>query len=84
MKLISRLLFIILLSILGVGFYIKEFVNYSDGEKVIGLGVLWGAFIFLPVFLYHRWKGKDISNYMFTSKNIKKMAEEKKESTENQ
>ena len=60
------------------GYYVKELINYKEGEKIIGLGVLFGAFIYLPIFLYHRWKNKNISDYMFTDDYMKKMTDKKK------
>ena len=47
-----------MLGIILRGYYVKELVDYKDGEKIIGLGVLFGAFVYLPIFLYHRWKNK--------------------------
>ena len=43
MKYILRILFFCLLGILGRGYYVKELLDYKDGEKIIGLGVLFGA-----------------------------------------
>ena len=37
------------------------------------MGVLFGAFIYLPLFLYHRWKDKKISDYTLTNENLSKM-----------
>jgi len=34
---------------------------------------LTSAFLFLPLFLYHRWKGKRLEDYTLTEENLKKM-----------
>jgi hypothetical protein len=47
-----------------VGFYIKE-QGEKMGEIIIGIDVLVVAFILMPLFLYHRYKNKDLSNFRF-------------------
>ena len=74
MKYILRILFFCLLGILGRGYYVKELHDYKEGEKIIGLGVLFGAFVYLPFFLYHRWKDKNIGDYTLTDENMRKMS----------
>mgnify|MGYP003115074378 CR=1 FL=1 len=46
-------------------------VDYS--EKLIGFGVLGLFFVAFPLFAYHRWKDKDIKDYMLTQENLDKM-----------
>ena len=48
-------------------------MDYNQGEKIIGMGVLFGAFIYLPLFLYHRWKDKKISDYTLNNEYLSKM-----------
>ncbi|MGB2514555.1 MAG: hypothetical protein ACPIAA_06520, partial [Flavobacteriaceae bacterium] len=47
-------------------------LNFEIGERIIGLTVLCGAFIFMPLFLYHRWKGKQLKDYTLSEENLKK------------
>nr|WP_321229019.1 hypothetical protein [uncultured Psychroserpens sp.] len=56
------------------GFFMK--VAYS--EKLIGFGVIGLFFIVFPMFAYHRWKDKDIKDYMLTKENLDKMRENQK------
>ena len=84
MKYILRLLFLGFLVVLGRGYYVNELLDYKAGEKIIGLGVLFGAFVYLPLFLYHRWKDKIISDYTLTEKNMAKMTQKKKKSIDSQ
>ena len=73
MKYVLRILFITFLAVLSRGYYVKETLDYNQGEKIIGMGVLLGAFIYLPLFLYHRWRDKKISDYTLTKENFSKM-----------
>lgn len=72
-----KFLLILLLLIMGavaVGFYYKEGLEANaTGDKIIGIAVLVGTFIFMPLFLYHRWKGKRLQDYTLTPENIKRM-----------
>jgi len=47
---------------LGYGFYIKS-TGDANGEIIIGLGVLMIAFVLMPLFIYHRYKNKDLSSF---------------------
>ena len=69
------LLFISILISLASGIYFKNSVDAIIGERIIGFTVLTGAFIFLPLFLYHRWKDKRLQDYTLTEENLKKMKE---------
>ncbi len=41
--------------------------------KVIGSGVVFLFFIVFPVFSYHRWKNKKVSDYLLNQENLDKM-----------
>jgi len=44
-----------------------------DIEKLFGFGVAGMFFIVFPLFSYHRWKDKNIKDYMLTKENLDKM-----------
>jgi hypothetical protein len=73
MKLFLKIFFFSLLSCLIIGFYIKTFENSNDGNKIIGFTVLTAAFIFMPIFLVHRWKGKKLKDYTLSKENLDKL-----------
>ena len=64
MKYILTTLLILIAAGFIVGFYIKEQGN-PMGEIVIGIDVLVVAFILMPLFLYHRYKNKDLKDFKF-------------------
>jgi hypothetical protein len=58
----------------GYGFYLKITEETPDmADKIIGLSVLFSTFIFMPLFLYHRWKGKDIKDYVLDREKMEEM-----------
>ena len=67
------LLFISILISLAGGIYFKNSVDTVIGERIIGFTVLTGAFIYLPLFLYHRWKDKRLQDYTLSEENLKKI-----------
>jgi len=78
MKCFLTILLILVFAGIGTGFYIKS-IDFSKGELIIGLSIATGVFVLMPLFIYHRWKNKDMKDYMLTRKNIEKMNDFKKE-----
>ena len=72
MKLLLKLLFIIVLTLMAYGFYLNK-NEMPIGEKFIGISVFIGAFIYMPFFLFYRWKDKSLKDYTLTEENIKKI-----------
>ncbi|MBL6669389.1 MAG: hypothetical protein ISP72_04635 [Flavobacteriaceae bacterium] len=73
MKILLRCLFIGISFGLIYGTYHKSVVDLRVGEKIIGFTVVFAAFVFLPIFLYHRWKGKRLKDYTLSEENLKKI-----------
>ena len=77
MKYIIRILLFIVLGFIAYGYYHKN--NGSEqGDKWIGIGILIMAFVLMPLFIYHRYKNKNLNDYMF------KIDKKDSENTENQ
>ena len=47
-----------------LGTKVSAQVGDTNGEIIIGISVLCVAFILMPLFIYHRYKGKDLSNFI--------------------
>ena len=75
MKYVLWILFLFILIFLVYGFSIKTPID-SSGDKYIGLAVLGLFFIWMPLFIYHRYKGKDIKKYMINDETFKKIKDE--------
>ena len=57
---------------MAAGFYVKSF-DEATGDIIIGLSILAGTFVLMPLFIYHRWKNRKVKDYMLTRENIEKM-----------
>ena len=66
------MLFWSLASLLVSGLYLKGKGTSDKSEVLIGLSVFALSFLYLPFFLYYRYKGKDLSKYTFDYKKLKK------------
>lgn len=73
MKTALKILFINIIISLIAGFYVKTFENALLGNKIIGFTVLTAAFVFMPLFLVHRWKGKKLKDYTLSKENLEKL-----------
>jgi len=62
MKIVLKIILAIILIFAAFGFY-TNFNNEGEGEKYIGIGVLLFAFVLMPLFIYNRYKGKDLTQY---------------------
>ena len=72
MRIFLNVLFWSLASLLVSGLYLKGKGTSDKSEVLIGLSVFALSFLYLPFFLYHRYKGKDLSKYTFDYKKLKK------------
>ena len=74
MKWFLRIFFVLVLANICVGYAIRQ-DDMPLGEKWIGLSVAIGFFIYMTIFLVHRWKGKQLKDYTLSPENLKKMKE---------
>ena len=84
MKYLIQILFICILFGFGSGIYVKSQINDLSGDQILGVTVLFTVFILFPLFIYHRSKGKKMSDYMFTKEKIDKMSNKDKKYPDNQ
>jgi len=78
-KLFIKIVAIVVISLLSVGIYMQS-KSLPQGEKITGISVLLLAFVLLPLFLYYRFRNKNLKDYMLTKENIDKMIEKSKKS----
>ena len=63
MKIVINIVLIIVVGVVAAGYYLKT-TDYENADGVIGVGILIMAFILMPLFLIHRYKGKDLNKYV--------------------
>lgn len=77
MKYVIIVLFIAIVIATGTGLYLITFEeNEKLGNIVMGITVLASSFILMPLFIYHRWKGKKLKDYTLSRENLDKMKDQ--------
>ena len=77
MKFVILFILMLFLGMLSTGFYLKNSGD-ANGDIIIGIGVLIVAFILMPLFIYHRYKNKNLKDFTFDK--FKKDLEERSKS----
>jgi len=72
MKVFLYAVFIIVVLTVSTGFYLQS-SNDELAHQLIGGGIAGLFFIWMPSFIYHRWKNRSIKDYMLTQDNIERM-----------
>ena len=72
MKTAVRIILILNILILATGFYL-QYKEVAFAEKVIGFGVLLTVFVLLPLFLYYRYRNKNLQDYLLTQDKFEKL-----------
>ena len=75
MKILLIILFLLIVACVAFGFYIKP-EDYTTGEFCIGIGIAVLFFLWMPLFIYYRWRNRSFKDYMLTKENVDKMREE--------
>jgi hypothetical protein len=74
MKWFLRIFFVLVIANIIAGYVIRQ-DDLAFGEKWIGFSVATGFLVYMPIFLVHRWKGKQLKDYTLSTENLKKMKE---------
>ena len=72
MKYFLTILLIAIIVGLGIGHYLKT-EDPETGNLIIGVSISTLFFVLMPLFIYHRWKNRDVKDYMLNKENIEKM-----------
>ncbi len=70
MKTALKILFIIFLLWMFTGAYLLN-IEHPKAQIVMGLGVLYMAFILMPIFIYYRYKDDQYKKYIINDNKIK-------------
>ena len=77
MKLVLKILFIIFLVWMCVGFYLLE-IEHEKAKIVMGLGVFFLSFILMPTFIYHRYKNDRYKKYIINDEKLREAFKNRK------
>ncbi|MFT6869563.1 MAG: hypothetical protein ACJAYY_001989 [Paraglaciecola sp.] len=70
MKLVINVMFGIFLVWMITGLYLVN-TDHEKAQIVMGLGVLYFAFLFMPFFIYYRYRDGKYKKYILTDEKLK-------------
>lgn len=70
MKLVLKIMFIIFLVWMIAGIYLLN-IEHEKAQIVMGLGVFYFSFLFMPFFIYYRYKDGKYKKYILNDKKLK-------------
>lgn len=76
MKLVLKILFIIFILWMCIGFYLLK-TEHPKAEIVMGLGVFYLSFLLMPIFIYHRYKDGKYKKYQLNDQKLKELMKNK-------
>ncbi|WP_438977666.1 hypothetical protein [Polaribacter sp.] len=70
MKLALKIMFVIFIAWMITGAYLIN-TEHQKAQVVMGLGVLYLSFIFMPLFIYYRYKDGKYKKYIINDEKLK-------------
>jgi hypothetical protein len=70
MKLIIKIMFIVFIVWMLVGAYLIH-IAHEKAEVVMGLGVLYMSLVFMPCFIYYRYRDGKYKKYILNDQKLK-------------
>lgn len=70
MKLILKIMFVIFLVWIIIGLYLIN-TAHENAEIVMGLGVFYFSFLFMPFFIYYRYRDGKYKKYILNDQKLK-------------
>lgn len=70
MKLVLKIMFVIFLIWVTIGIYLIN-IEHEKAQIVMGLGVFYFSFLFMPIFIYYRYKDGKYKKYILNDQKLK-------------
>lgn len=70
MKLLLKILFVIFLIWMAIGAYLIN-TEHEKAQIVMGLGILFLSFLFMPLFIYYRYKNGKYKKYIINDDKLR-------------
>ena len=70
MKLALKIMFVIFLIWMAIGIYLSN-TGHETAEVVMGLGVFYFSFLFMPFFIYYRYRDGKYKKYILNDQKLR-------------
>jgi multisubunit Na+/H+ antiporter MnhC subunit len=71
MKLALKIMFVIFLVWMIIGFYLIN-TEHQEAQVVMGLGVFYFSFLLMPLFIYYRYRDGKYKKYILNDEKLMK------------
>ena len=71
MKLTLKIMFVIFLVWIVIGLYLLN-IEHQKAQVVMGLGVFYFSFLFMPFFIYYRYRDGKYKKYILNDEKLRK------------
>ena len=71
MKLALKIMFVIFLVWMTIGFYLIN-TEHQEAQVVMGLGVFYFSFLLMPLFIYYRYRDGKYKKYILNDEKLMK------------
>jgi len=69
MKLALKIMFVIFLVWMTIGFYLIN-IEHQKAQVVMGLGVFYFSFLLMPLFIYYRYRDGKYKKYILNDEKL--------------
>lgn len=70
MKLVLKIMFVIFLVWIAIGMYLLN-IAHEKAQIVMGLSVFYFSFLFMPFFIYYRYRDGKYKKYILNDEKLK-------------
>ena len=70
MKLVLKIMFVIFLVWIAIGMYLLN-ITHEKAQIVMGLSVFYFSFLFMPFFIYYRYRDGKYKKYILNDEKLK-------------
>ncbi|MBG7611061.1 hypothetical protein IU405_02260 [Polaribacter sp. BAL334] len=70
MKIVLKIMFVVFLVWIATGIFLIN-TEHEKAQIVMGLGVLYLSFIFMPLFIFHRYKDGRYKKYIINDEKLR-------------
>lgn len=71
MKLVLKIMFVVFLVWMSIGVYLIN-TEHKKAQIVMGLGVFYLSFLWMPLFIYYRYKDGKYKKYIINDDKLRK------------
>ncbi|MDB2571965.1 MAG: hypothetical protein ABF302_08100 [Polaribacter sp.] len=70
MKILLKIMFVIFVCWVAIGVYLLQ-IDHPKAQIVMGLGIFYFSFLWMPIFIYYRYKDGKYKKYILNDQKLR-------------